>query len=123
MRWPPLRSSVENIRYFFPRTAEYGEQFPGNEERRGAKFTVDFGNSQGVLVRTIYLGTGRRQMLARTIYFAYREMLNPRTPGGDYFSDEVNRRRNPECRGRKSSVNAVDYFLAFLPSLTTRRVT
>lgn len=77
-----LPSKIFDI--FPPRTAEHGGRVSrrGNEERRGAKFTVDFGNSRGVLARTIYLGTGRRQTLARTIYFAYREMLNPRTRQG-----------------------------------------
>lgn len=47
-----------------------GEREEGETRR---KFTVDFGNSRGVSESHISLGAGRRQTLAGTIYFAYRE--------------------------------------------------
>lgn len=68
---------------------------------RGAKFTVDFGNSPGVLVRTIYLGTGRRQTLPRTIYFAYREMLNPRARRGLFQRPSQSTSKSPEMSRSK----------------------
>lgn len=44
-------------------------------------------------MKAIYLsGPGDVKRSAGTIYFAYREMLNPRARDEDYFSGEVTRR-------------------------------
>lgn len=75
---------------------------------------------KGMLARAIYLsGPGDVKRSVGTIYFAYRETLNPRARDEDYFSGEVTRRsemprkyRGRKCRPREFR----GLLLSFFPS-------